>query len=81
MEGSRYVTKLSCHVKTVSKIVEKLGWIMAEYNFENPKEGDMVLCKIYRWSPRGPWRSSSLGCKRKAADGIEAAKRRARPTN
>jgi hypothetical protein len=38
MDGSGYVIKLSCHVKTVSKIVEKLGWITAEYNFENPKE-------------------------------------------
>jgi hypothetical protein len=75
-----YVQKFSYHVRIGPRTgdVEKPGWIMAEYSFENPKEGDSVLCKIYR-SPRGPGRSANSGCKRKAADDLEAATPSTRP--
>jgi hypothetical protein len=75
-----YVQKLSYHVRIGPRAgdVEKPGWIMAEYSFENPKEGDTVLCKIYK-SPRGPGRSANSGCKRKAADDLEAATPSTRP--
>ncbi|KAK3127046.1 hypothetical protein QOZ80_7AG0567570 [Eleusine coracana subsp. coracana] len=77
VEGSAaggYMTKFSYHVKNKigpKKMVEKPGWIMAEYSFKDTMEdGDMVLCKIYK-SPRCSKARSSSGRKRKAADDLD----------
>jgi hypothetical protein len=85
--GGGFVQKFSYHVKVAPGVVEKPGWIMAEYTFKGAAgEGDTVLCKIYR-SRRGPGRnrkkaSLSLSsaaaaksrCKRKGAGDLEAAR-------
>ncbi|KAK3125025.1 hypothetical protein QOZ80_7BG0599000 [Eleusine coracana subsp. coracana] len=77
VEGSAaggFVTKFSYHVKNKigpKKMVEKPGWIMAEYSFKDTMEdGDMVLCKIYK-SPRCSKARSSSGRKRKVAEDID----------
>jgi hypothetical protein len=85
--GGGFVQKFSYHVKVAPGVVEKPGWVMAEYTFKGAAgEGDTVLCKIYR-SRRGPGRnrkkaSLSLSsaaaaksrCKRKGAGDLEAAR-------
>ncbi|KAK3127061.1 hypothetical protein QOZ80_7AG0567760 [Eleusine coracana subsp. coracana] len=90
VEGSAaggFVTKFSYHVRIgPKKIVEKPGWIMAEYSLKDTGPGDTVLCKVYR-SPRGHGRSKASssssstksGCKRKAADELEEATSSTRP--
>jgi hypothetical protein len=69
--GGGFVQKFSYHVKVAPGVVEKPGWIMAEYSIG---DGDTVLCKVYR-SPRGPGRpckaasaaAVAMRCKRTAA--------------
>jgi hypothetical protein len=53
VEGG-FVQKFTYHVKVAPGVLEKPGWIMAEYTSKNAVGvGDTVLCKIYR-SPSGP---------------------------
>ncbi|TVU37852.1 hypothetical protein EJB05_11193, partial [Eragrostis curvula] len=82
--GGGFMQKFSYHVRPAPGVIEKLGWIMAEYtvNKDTTRAGDLVLCKVYR-SPRGPGRSrasssssasaaaTNSGCKRKATDDEE----------
>ncbi|TVU37906.1 hypothetical protein EJB05_11249, partial [Eragrostis curvula] len=91
VEGSAaggFVQKFSYHVRPAPGVVEKPGWIMAEYSVvKETRAGDLVLCKVYK-SPRGPGRSrapsssANSGCKRKAMDDeehVEAATPSTRP--
>ncbi|TVU37847.1 hypothetical protein EJB05_11189, partial [Eragrostis curvula] len=82
--GGGFMQKFSYHVRPAPGVIEKPGWIMAEYtvNKDTTRAGDLVLCKVYR-SPRGPGRSrasssssasaaaTNSGCKRKATDDEE----------
>jgi hypothetical protein len=83
VEGG-FVQKFTYHVKVAPGVLEKPGWIMAEYTSKNVVGmGETVLCKIYR-SPRGPGsrKNESLSSaaaksrcksKTKAAEDLEAA--------